>query len=68
MSDVKRAVGSHELDWGAIELAYWRGRLITALERRAVVTSFIVMTEHAPPAPFEYDETTRCMRRLRRTG
>lgn len=57
-----------ECSWEQVERTYWRGRLITALERRAVVTSFEAMTAHAEPAPFAYDHETRCMRNLRRVG
>lgn len=56
------------LDWSDVERAYWRRRLIIALERRAVVTTFSAMTAHAEPAPFEFDAVTGCMRNLRRVG
>lgn len=57
-----------EPDWNEVERRYWRQRLIVALDRRAVVTTFREMTAHAEPAPFEYDENTRCMRNARRAG
>jgi len=57
-----------EPDWSDIELSYWRGRLLTTLDRRAVEHTFAVMTAHAEPAPFVYDPVTRCMRNLRSTG
>ena len=52
-----------ESEWQEIERRYWLGRLLGLLERRAVVLAFRQMTAHVPPAAFEFDGRTRCMRR-----
>ena len=59
-----------EPDFAAVELDYWRSRLLGVLagerEKRAVVTAFRELTAHAAPAPFAFDPETRCMRNLMR--
>ena len=57
-----------EPDFAAVELDYWRRRLLGVLsverEKRAVVAAFRALTAHAEPAPFAFDPQTRCMRNM----